>query len=348
MAPPATFLRRSRGSVIVVILALITLAAFLLARFIERSMTELLVESRARQGERLRADAHSALEATLAVLADYQALDNGLRSPAQGWGEPLHELELPTRAGTTVAVRIQDESGRPSLPRLEAPALAALGRQLGLKEEKAASLADALLAWTRPEHRPARYETDPRQYEFEDPPHRPPARPLESFDELAAIAVARELFYTPHGQPAELRGRFVESVSLQDFPAVNLNTAGPDTLALAGLDAPQVEKIRDFNAGKTPRAPGAPPYFRSVAEARALLGAAAPLTGFDTLARCLRIEVTVQEGPVSFQLAAVVSPVVAPPDQPAAPTPAAGENLQYPFTLLALEENMQLAPPPVL
>src|SRR3954462_6185339 len=90
---------RRRGSVIVVVLALITFAAFFLGRFIERSMTELLVESRVRQSERLRVDAHSVLELTLAVLADYQALDNGLRSPAQGWGNPLANADFTPRVG---------------------------------------------------------------------------------------------------------------------------------------------------------------------------------------------------------------------------------------------------------
>src|SRR3954465_7957853 len=110
-----THFRRRRGSVIVVVLALVTMAAFLISRFVERTMTEMLVESRARIADRLRSDAHSALEATLAVLADYQTADNGLRAPAQGGGEPLAGLDLPSRVGTTVAVQFEDETGRPSL-----------------------------------------------------------------------------------------------------------------------------------------------------------------------------------------------------------------------------------------
>src|SRR3954466_4132276 len=94
-----------RGSVIVVILALVTMAAFLIVRFVERTMTEMLVESRARIADRLRADAHSVVETTLAVLAAYQPADNGLRAPAQGWGEPLAGLDLPLRAGTSAEVQ---------------------------------------------------------------------------------------------------------------------------------------------------------------------------------------------------------------------------------------------------
>jgi hypothetical protein len=344
---------RQSGSVIVVILALITLAAFLISRFVERTMTEMLVESRARLSDRLRADAHSALEATLAVLAGYQALDNGLRSPAQGWGQPLAGLDLPTRPGTTVEVHFDDETGRPSLPRLAAPALMALGRQLGLKETDATLFAEALLVWTKKEQSSARFETDPRNYEYRDPPHRPPGRPLESFGELAAIAGVRELFYTPDGRPNELHAKFARSVSLHDFPAINLNTADAETLRLAGLDANQSARLLDLNAGRVRPAPGAPPYFRSIADAQALAGITTPLGGFDTLVRCLRIRVTVREGATSFHLIATVSPGANDPAPPpagataAAPRAAAPKSLGYPFTLLAIEEKIELAPPPV-
>jgi hypothetical protein len=349
MHRPLIFSSR-RGSVIVMVLVMVTLASFLLGRFIERSLTELLVESRARHAERLRADAHSALELTLAVLAEYQALDNGLRSPAQGWGDPLAGHDFKSRAGITVEVAIADESGKPSLPRLDAPALATLLQDLGVKEADATRVAAALLAWTRGEHASARFETDPRNYEYEDPPHRPPGRPLGSFHELAAIAVARDLFYTADRRPTELHARFAESVSLYDFPVINLNTVRPQSLALAGLAEDQRTDILDFNRDPARRTAGTPPWFRSVAEAQALLGATVPLAGFDTLVRCLRIQVTVREGAAAFHLIAVVTPVaggVAVPGATAAPV-GDESGLQYPFTLLALEEKIQLAPAPTI
>lgn len=357
-----SFSEGGRGSVIVVILALITLAAFLISGFVERSMTEMLVESRARISDRLRADAHTALEATLAVLADYHAVDNGLRSPTQGWAEPLAELDLPARPGTTVEVQFEDETGRLSLPRLAAPTLEQLGLQIGLKDTEARVFAEALLIWTKPSGTSSRFETDPRNYEYRDPPHRPPARPLESFNELAAIAGVREVLYTAEGKPNELHARFTQSVSLYDFPAINLNTATSDALALAGLDSSQSARLRDLNSGAGTRPPGTPPYFRSVAEARTLAGVTADLAGFDTVVHCLRVTVTVREGPTAFHLIAVVRPGTARPETdtratrapaatPTARNPAttstAAQSLNYPFTLLDLEERIELAPPPV-
>lgn len=340
---------RGRGSVIVLVLGLITLTAFLLSQFIERSLTEMLVESRARQADRLRADAHSALEASLAVLADYQAIDDGLRAPTQGWGAPLDGLDFVAREGRTIHAEIEDESGRISLSRLTGGELAALGRQFGLKETAAAQLADAMLAWTRRDHATTRIESHPRNYEFADPPHRPPGRPIASFDELAAIAGAREFFYTPEGRPTPLHEEFVRNVSLHSFPAANLNSARAATLVLAGLDDRQVRKITDYQSGRETRAPGAPPYFRSTAEARTLLGFPVPPDRFDTLARCLRVRVTVQEGGTSFHLVAVVAPVL--------PAAAEGEvdggslsdtsKLRYPFKLLAFAESIEPETPAI-
>lgn len=344
---------RVRGSVIVLVLAMIVLAGFFLSQFIERAVTEMLVESRARQSARLRVDAHSALEASLAVIADYQAVDGGLHSPAQGWGEPLERSGFEPREGTTVVARVEDESGRISLPRLGTVDLRELGQHLGLKPTEATDLADALVAWTHRDYIPTRFATDPRQYAYEDPPHDVAGRPIASFDELAAIAVARDLFYTKEGNPTKLRGDFERSVSLRHFPAINLNTARLETLVLAGIDPAQAERIVAYNAGEGPRAPGAPPYFRSLAEAQSQLGVAIPLGRFDTKARCLRVTVTVREGATVLELVATIAPAgeeeaaVAAAGSPVNGEPAAG-NLAYPFKVLAFEEIIQLAAPPAL
>lgn len=354
----ATSLQRQRGSVIVVILALITLAAFLISVFVERTMTEMLVESRARISDRLRADAHNALEATLAVLADYQAADGGLHSPAQGWAHPLAGLDLPARAGTTVDVSFEDESSRLSLPRLVAPIVEDLGLQIGLKEAEAKIFAEALMVWTKASGTSSRFETDPRNYEYRDPPHRPPARPLESFDELASIAGVRELLYDETGRPNERHARFLAAVSLYDFAGVNLNTVQAGTLELAGVAPDQAARLLDLNAGRATRPAGTPPWFRSAAEARTQAGITTSLAGFDASVRCLRVRVTVREGATAFHLIAVVktgeatdAPEVRggalPTTAATAAQSAAPKSLSYPFAVLDLEEKIELTPPPV-
>jgi general secretion pathway protein K len=346
--------------VVVIVLAMVMLAAFFLSRFIERAMTEMLVEMRARHATQLRGEAYSALEATLAVLADYQAEDGGLHSPAQGWGDPLAVVDYTPPAGTRVDVEFIDESGKLSLPRLDQAGLEELGRFLDLKDLDVARFTDAFLAWTRPNHVSAHYDTDPRNYEFADPPHKAPGRSIESFNELASIAVVRDLFYDENGQPNERHARFTQAVSLYDFPTANLNGASEEALILAGLDVRQATQILDFNAGKGRRASDPPQYFRSLDEAQVLLGAQAALPGFATSVQCLRIRVTAREGTTALRVEAVVvltsaasrerqaQPVAAQPANPAraGTNPAGPVSLQYPFTVLALDESIELQAAP--
>lgn len=334
--------RPVRGSVIAIVLAVIALASFLLAAFIERSTTELLVETRAAQTARLRQAAHSGFEAALAVVAAYQAEDGGLFAPAQGWGEPLAGRDLPAPGG--VRVRVLDETGRPSLPRLDPPALAALLADLGLRREEAERVAEALAGWTRAGGGSARRATEVRQYAFAEPPHRAPGRPLGSFAELAAVAVARDFFFDDEGRPTELLGRLAAEVSLHDFPAVNVNTATPRSWSLAGVTPADAARSRARLAAGEGRRPAAPRYARSADEARALLG---PLpAGFDVRARVLRVVVIAREGAAEYRLEAVVTPGAeerGATDPNAPPPPAAASAL--PFTLLGLEESIVLDAP---
>ena len=224
-----------------------------------------------------------------------------------------------------------------------------------MKETDATIFAEALLVWTKAGQTSARFETDPRNYEYRTPPHRPPGRPLASFGELAAIAGVRDLLFSADGRPNELHEKFIRSVSLYDFPAINLNTADASTLELAGLDDSQTTQLLNLNSGKATRAPGMPPYFRSIADAQALVGITTPLVGFDTQVHCLRVRVTVREGATSFHLIAVVGTGAARPTRnptgnearSGTPGAVAGRNLDYPFTLLGIEEKIELAPPPV-
>ena len=131
---------------------------------------------------------------------------------------------------------------------------------------------------------------------------------------------------------------------------------------MAGLDVTQATQILDFNAGKGRRASDPPQYFRSLDEAQVLLGAQAALPGFATSVQCLRIRVTAREGTTALRVEAVVALTSATnrelqaqraAAQPANPAragtnPAEPVSLQYPFTVLALDESIELqaAPPP--
>lgn len=355
---------RRRGSVLVVVLVTLLFAAVLLTRLIETGAPDLLIAMRLADRDRLRADAYGALETSLAALVDFRTVDGGLYAPSQGWADPLGYAGYTPREGVTMAVTFEDESAKLSLPRLNADTLNALLVQLGLTTADAARVADALLVWMRNGHIAAESATSDRAYTQADPPAQPPRRSLRSFEELASIAVAREFFFDESGQPKPLFEAFKQAVSLYDFNATNLNSAGEAVLVASGWDTTQSGQLQKYLA--TPvSSTKTRPYLRSLQEARAQVGNAVS-RNFGAQIQLLRIHVTARQGAAQLRLSALVtwagqarlpSPVTAVPGsvpgaaQPApganpAPAPAAANTLRYPFTVLELSENTLPEPPP--
>lgn len=366
---------RRRGSVIIVVLLTIAFASLLLLRLIESSSTEMLIAVRAADRERLRADAHAALETTLAALQDFRVVDGALHSPAQGWSEPLTYAGYIPREDVEIAVSFEDESAKLSLPRMTLDGMNLLLVQLGLHPNDAARVADALFVWMHPGYVAAETATSATAYVQSDPPHLPPQRPLRSFDELAAVAVARDFFYDQDGVPTQLWHDFARTVSLYSFNGTNLNSASMDVLIASGWDLTQSDLLAQYLA--TPGAGQTPRYFRSMQEARAVAGNPAG-ENLGAEIRCLRVIVDVRQRAARYRLSALVSPGgqarLSPPisgavagegevaaaaeGQPPAqqqrqPQPTqrgesggrsadantAGNTLQYPFTVLELIES---------
>lgn len=350
---------RAGGSVLVVVLVTVMFAVSALLLFVERAGDDLLVEARAADAARLRAEAYSALETTLAVLVDFRLTGGGaLRSPAEGWGDPLAWSGYAPGEGRTVEVAFADESGKLPLPNTDFPTLVALFVNDGLAEPEAERLADALLGWARPDYVAASVGAPrPDDYARAPLPFAPPGRSLRSFDELAAIDVAREVFFDETGRPNERWARFVAAVSLFAYPRPNLNSAGPAVLAALGrYTETQQRQLGEFFEGAGAYALEGPGYFRDPEEAGRVLGAQAVAPGFGTEIRTLRIGITVREGRSSFYLEAVVAPPggatavrAVRSEAEGEPAPAAGEtpSLEYPFTLLEIRENDAMPLPPV-
>ena len=103
---------RLRSSVIVLVLVTLVFTAAALTAFIEKASNDLLVEIREADAQRLRHEAFSAMEVTLAVLEDFRQADNGLHSTAEGWGDPLGWAGWSPSEGRTVEVTFEDESGK--------------------------------------------------------------------------------------------------------------------------------------------------------------------------------------------------------------------------------------------
>lgn len=380
-APNAT--GATKGSVLVIVMVTLLFAAFALIAFMEKASNELLIEQREAQNRRLRIEAYSALETVLAVLEEFRAIDNGLRSPAEGWGEPLvFAGYAPLDDVRTVEVSFEDESGKISLPQADAITLTNLFRNWGVAQVDAEGLADALMGWMRKNHVYASPVLP--DYEHGPIPYEPPGRALRSFQELAAIEKVRDFFYTPDGRPNEYWTRFASSVSLFDFQRPNINGALPDTLAALGrLDETQQQGMTDYLRGAGTHLAHGPGYFQDIASAQQIAGPSGDLTRFGSTISALRIRITVKEGGAEFRLATVIAPpngaatvqttatsqraqASAPgaansgnqpnrPDasqaNPAANAPRTNpnpRNLRYPFTILEMRENAEIPSSPAL
>lgn len=357
------------GSVIVVVLVALVFTATALVVFMEKAGNDLLVETREADIARLRRDAQSALETTLSVLEEFRQVQGGLRSPAEGWGDPLEFAGFASASGAKVRVRFQDESGKLSLPTLDGPALVNLFQSWEVREADAERLADALLGWMQPDYVPKTAgapEAD--DYDRGAVPYQPPGRPLRSFSELAAIGMAKEFFYDESGRPNANWRRFRETVSLYRYQAPNLNAAAPGALAaLSRFDDGQQRRFAEYLRGTGPHARRGPGFFRTADEALAIAGGQASLAGWSVEIRALWIRVTVERGGSRYELAALVAPPngaepvraveirkrnsergTKAADAPTPPSlPAAGRDsrktLNYPFTLLEMTENVVLS-----
>ncbi len=362
--PP--FLRTARGSVIVIVLITILFAAAALTLFIEKAGNDLLVDAREADANRLRLEAYSALETTLGVLEEFRVVLNGLRSPAEGWGEPLAFAAYEPASGRVVEVQFVDESAKLSLPNVDPSSLVELFKGWDMTQPAAERLSDALLLWMRKDHIPGSASA-PRAEDYErgETPSEPAQRSLQSFGELAAIEYARDVFYDEDGEPNELWARFVEAFSLYAFDKPNLNGGNPHVLAAMGVtDKAQIRRVQDFLTGRGTYERMGAGYFKGQDDVAGLLGANSPAAGLSTQISALRIIITVWEGRSFFRLNAVVAPeggATFPPrgneetatadpqtgnpqSQPVQPeartnTNASTKSLNYPFTILEIREN---------
>jgi general secretion pathway protein K len=361
----------TRSSVLVIVLVTLVFTSVALVAFIEQASNDLLVEARAAAARRLRREAYSGLEVTLATLQSFIQADNGLHHPAEGWGDPLGFAAWSPREGCTVEVKLEDESGKLSLPRVDATTFKNLFESWQMSPADAERLTDALLGWMRKDYVPA--SGLPTDYDQQSIPYAAPGRSLRSFSELAAIDYARDVFYDEQGRPNDYWRRFVATFSLYNYQQMNLNAAQPGVLEALGFSDPsQQQRMNDYLAGTGAYVAQGPRWFNSTGDAASVLGSAALPAQAGTQIRALRVNVTVREGRAEFRLTAVVAPpggativqttatsatapasgttptastasTTAPAVAPA--TPAA--RLNYPFTLLEITENAEMpaAPP---
>jgi len=302
--------RRDTGSILVIVLITLLFAAAALVMFMEKANNELAVEARVIVANRLRKDAYSAVEVTLATLVDFGIADSGLHSTAEGWGTPLDWAAWSPDPGNTVEVSFQDESGKIPLIHADATVLNALFQSPSwmMTQSDAQHLTDVLLSWMQQNYIPTN-AVNP-DYEQGTLTYDPPLRAIRSFTELSAIDYAKDIFYDKRGRPNELWWRFCSDFSVFNFAHPDINGASADVLAAVGqFGDDQQQSVSDYLAGTGNYSTLGQQWFQSGTALRGVVGAVGNSASFGTTITALRILVTVREGPHSqFRLSVVVAP----------------------------------------
>ena len=301
-------MKRRRGSVIIVVLVLITLASLLLARFMEDNSLELSMATHEADRRRLRADAQSELELALAVIAEIRSIDlNKIHAPSQGFDDPHAYAGFPPRDGLQVQFDYEDESAKLPLSVLTKNDLIQLLYSLGMEQRDAERVSDAIVAWQSKSYESLEEEASDAAYQRATLSFRPARRPIRSFEEFRSIGVAKELFFDERGRATPIFQAFKACVSLYTFPQANINTASDAVLLSQGLDETQLALIRERQNEIGRRIVGTPPYFRVADEVRRLIGGGAPLQKFDDEIILMWVRVTVKEGLSKCRVSALVA-----------------------------------------
>jgi general secretion pathway protein K len=325
---PVGQVRRRRGSILVVVLLTLVFATTALMLFIERAGTDLMVHVRDADRMRLRQEAYSALETTLAVLNEFREVIGALHSPNEGWNDPLDWAGYEPAEGRKVTVDFRDESGKISVSQLDYQKLFDLFESWDENQRDAELWADAIMGWMSEEYTPSTFEA-PRleDYERADPGFHPPMRLLRSFAELRAIDVIREEFFNKDGYPNDRGRRFMDAISLFEFSQTNVNSAPGSVLSAVGrYDLQQQELLDDYRSGAGIYRGNGKGYFTSNDELSGIVGEGAGADSFGTEIQALRIIVTVTEGPSEYRLNVVISPNGGARINTTDPIPRKGEN----------------------
>lgn len=325
----------SRGAVIILVLVTVVLAASLLAAFIHRAGTDLLADARAAAKRELRAEAYSALETMLAVVAAHRAAAGGLSAPDPAWSGRLAAAGYEPPTGFTVELSMEDESGKIPLAQAEPAWLQSIMETAGLDPAAAARLAHAIVRWTRPAGDDDRYEPDAPDYSRHAPPYRPAHRLLLGWRELGAIDLGYGTFFDELGRPTPVTGALMTDFSLHDFTRINLNTASSRVLSLLGLEPARARALADWREQQL--SAGLPGYVRSLDELVSAVGPVGipPSAGYSVAA--LRITVRVWRGAIGHGVTVVVVP---------ADGAVARNKLDYPFTVVEINEETLSSPAP--
>lgn len=332
---------RTRGSVLIAVLALILLLSFIITRFMEETLEDLEYRSIFSEPADIRSYAYSILELSLATVHEVALIDEGkLYAPEQGWANPLDYAKVEVPNGWEVSVKFADEGGKLALNDSSEGSEARLNKMLEEIFEfdfgTARELSSMLLDWIDEDDTRRLNGAESEDYQRRNPPYRAANAPLQSLEELRLIEVWEDEFFDKDGQPNELFEQLSGMVSLYKTGPVNLNQAPAAVLELLALQDGYDEEFLFDGLDQ--------PYLTQ------LPGSADTATSGVQI-ELLRVTVSVYRGNVPFTISALVEPNFntersggnAPGERSDKESPRTGSNeeqeaLAYPFKIIQLSE----------
>ena len=221
-----------KGSVLIAVLAIISLLAFLTTKFIDDSVKDLEYQALFKQPTDFRALAYNTLEITLAVIHEIATIDDGnIYHYEQGWQNPLQYFQVAQNNDWEINISIQDPTGKIPINALNDDEMSDLLEEgLGFDFSTTQELKDAWTDWIDADESRSLNGAESEDYESLNLPYRSANRPIESLEELKLIQTWNEEFFDETGQPNELYFRLQSMVTTLHNQAVNVNAASPVVL----------------------------------------------------------------------------------------------------------------------
>ena len=233
-----------RGSVLVAVLGIVALMAALMVSFMQEASDRVRYNGLAQNGGDLRERAYSALDLSLASIAQIAEIDNGLRASSQGWGDPLKYAGFTPYDDCEISVTCTDECAKFPLATMTEQQIAALFEELDVSSTDSGKLAEAVLDWMDNDDTARLDSVDGDDYENATIPCKPSNMVPRTWEEFRLMDHFPAFFIGEDGRPTQLFTDFMSEVSLYNSDAVNINDAPEkvvDTLAEMGdFDADQV------------------------------------------------------------------------------------------------------------
>lgn len=302
--------RPRRGAVLLMILVMIVVLSAVIVQFTEKALTEIASEGHYVERDRLRITAFSALEVTMAVLADYIAIEGGLTSPAQGWGDPLGVAGFDPGENLNVVVSFADESGKLPINTLDEGTLFLLFNEMGFDAEQSLILTNALLDWIDEDDEERIDGAESETYAVSEWPFGSSNRPVSNLEELVVVKGFREYFFDESGRPNQNFRTLEDTVSVWSDGSLNANAVSDLALrAYAGYGDPQLNAMRLYLAGADGiRGTEDDRYFASTEEVSQVMGAFPEGANLGVGISVLKVHVEVRQGDGRYALEAIVQP----------------------------------------